>query len=102
MLQGIFSFISTAASLVVAAVLLASFVFAVMKYREIAKIENEIFSLESEWDRVPTRKKRPVANHILIKIIEKERAPIERNIYILKQKRQFILDKIPLLALLRK
>lgn len=77
-------------------------IYCAIQYLKIGKIEKKIDELEVEWDDVPRKFKRPVANDLLMRIFEKERKPIERKIYLLKQKRQFILDKIPLIGWFKK
>ncbi len=77
-------------------------IYCFVQYQKIGTIEKEINSLEAEWDDVPRKFKKPVQNDLLMRIFEKERKPIERKIYLHKQKRQFILDKIPLVGWLKK
>jgi len=89
-------------AVITAILFIAGGVYCVIQYKKIGAIEKEIDGLEAEWDDVPRKFKRPVQNDLLMKIFEKERKPIERKIYLLKQKRQFILDKIPLVGWFKK
>ena len=78
-------------------------VYFVIQYKKIGLIEKEIDNLEDDWDEVPKKSKNPYINNAtLIKIIAKNREPIERKIYRLKQKRQFILDKLPVISWFKK
>ncbi|MBI2337658.1 hypothetical protein HYU95_00585 [Candidatus Daviesbacteria bacterium] len=79
------------------------FVYSFIKYQEVKGIEKEIYNLESEFDLIPDKIKNPYMNNDqLQKKIVRERDPIKRKINLLKQKRQFILDKIPLIGLFKK
>lgn len=78
-------------------------VYCLVQYQKIGAIEKEIENLEDEWEKVPEKSKNPyVNNDTLMKMIAKNRQPIERKIHRLKQKRQFILDKIPLVGWFKK
>lgn len=90
-------------SIAVGLIAIITFIYAVIKYREVGKIESEIFRLEEEFDSIPEKSKNPhVNNDQLTRIIAKKREPLLRKINLLKQKRRFILDKIPLIGLLKK
>lgn len=90
-------------SIVVGLIAIITFIYSVIKYREIGKIEHEIFRLDEEHDSIPGKSKNPfVNNDQLMRIIAKKREPILRKIDLLKQKRQFILDRIPLIGLFKK
>ncbi|AKM81275.1 MAG: hypothetical protein UT13_C0001G0314 [Candidatus Pacebacteria bacterium GW2011_GWF2_38_9] len=78
-------------------------IYCIFQYWKVEHIEREINVLETEWDGVPKKSMNPyVNNDTLLKIIAKNRQPIERKIYLLKQKRQFVLDKIPLIGWFKK
>lgn len=88
---------------------LASLIFLVVLFysiwalHKVAKIEKKIIALDEEWDKIPSSSKNPfMNNNTLMKHIAKKREPIERKLQLLKQDRQFILDKIPLIGLFRK
>lgn len=89
-------------AVITAVLFIGGTVYCFVQYQKIGTIEKEIDGLEAEWDDVPRKFKRPVQNDLLMRIFEKERKPIERKIYLLKQKRQFILDKIPLVGWFKK
>ena len=95
--------LSRQVEVVIALIAIVTFIYAVLKYREISKIENEINQLENEYDFIPEKSKNPYLNNEqLKKVILQKREPIVRKIERLKQKRRFILDKIPLVGLLKK
>lgn len=80
-----------------------TFIYSVIKYFQVEKIEKKIFKLEEEFDSIPKKAINPyINNNQLTKIIEKKREPLIRKIELLKQKRQFILDKIPFIGLFKK
>lgn len=79
------------------------FVYSLVKLQKIGRIEKEINDLESEFDSVPDKARNPYMNNDqLQRKITRDREPIKRKIDLLKQKRQFILDKIPLVGLFKK
>ena len=78
----------------------------ISSFKGIKKYEDEILVKQKEYDEMEKTLAKKLAGMVsqpvLDKRTEKEREPLEQEINILKLKRQFILDKIPLVGYFKK
>ncbi len=81
-------------------------IFLFLKYKEIVKIEEEIDYLEKRIDDIPqetlTMGRGRFTQSIYEKQIEKQLKPVKRQLQLQKQKRKFLLDKVPFLSLFKR
>ena len=74
-------------------------------FKKVNEIEENIFMVKDLIDNIEFivfHQKGPISQPVLDRFVEKERKPLEAELEYLKMKRQFLLDKIPLLGILKK
>ena len=78
-----------------------------LRLKEVKKIERKIDSKQEEIDDLSSKMLQKTRNSLvnqgqLDKMIAKEQKPLEKETRNLKQKRQFILDKLPFFGMFKK
>lgn len=74
--------------------------------KKVKEIESKIFTKQKEYDdmeqNIHKRTAGMVSQGQLDGLVARDRKPVEKELNILKMKRQFILDKIPLVGFFKK
>lgn len=87
------------------AVIIFSYFYVSNIFKKVGEIEENIFMVKDLIDNleyIMLYQKGAIAQPVLDRFVEKERKPLEAELEYLKMKRQFLLDKIPLLGVLKK
>jgi len=82
-----------------------SFFWYLVSYRKVEELEQMILVKQAEYDNMEKtvhKKRGAISQGVLDAVTERDRKPVEQEINILKLKRQFILDKLPLVGYFKK
>lgn len=74
-------------------------------FRKVHEIEKNIFIVKNwvdDLEYIMLMQKGPISQLVLDKVVEKESKPLNAELEKLKMERQFLLDRIPLLGILKK
>lgn len=105
-INSILVFVTQLSSMVLAILAVLSVIWYAKSFRKVTELEQKIFAKQKEYDdmeQTTHNKTRGMVNQSqLDALIAKNRKPIEKELNLLKMKRQFILDKLPLVGFFKK
>lgn len=87
------------------ALIIFSYFYVSNIFKKVNEIEENIFMVKDLIDNIEFivfHQKGPISQPVLDRFVEKERKPLEDELEYLRMKRQFLLDRIPLLGILKK